>query len=321
LLLVVDTLTDDAALNRLHNVAHSVQTLFGDVRLQRTLLEARQQREQRFPEFSHAWEWLVVERSEGHMTKSLEYVRQLGRVERDDHYPLIQRQMPYLLNFDPDLTITVDQLEETLGYLEQLPPGVLHHDDEEERVAAEALWEPLRRYYLGLTHSRLGAAADAESDAAVLDGMVVELPEYEGILERWARTIRADVAYREGAWERVVELADREAAPVKPELDGFLWEAETIARVRYTDALLELGRYREALRWLDHGPYNFWDTGLWVAFRSERSAHAHEALGENDEAIADYQRFIDTWIDADAELQPRVQAARQRLSELVSARG
>lgn len=321
LLLVVDTLTDDAALNRLHNVAHDMQTLFGDVRLQRVLLEARQEREQQFPEWSHAWEWLVVERSEGHMAKSLEYVRQLGRVERDDHWPLIQRQMPYLLNFDPDLTIPVDQLEEARDYLEQLPPGVLHHDDEEARVAAEALWEPLRRYYLGLTHSRLGAAADAESDAAVLDGMVTDLPEYEGILDLWARTIRADIAYRRSDWERVIALVDSETVPVKPEFGNFVWPTEAIARVRQTDALLELGRYREALRWLDHGPYTLVDAGLWVAFTSERSAHAHEALGEVDEAIADYQRFIDTWIDADPELQPRVQAARQRLSELVSARG
>lgn len=322
LLLVADTVTDRDMLHALHDVGHSVQLYFGDVRLRKILLEAYEEQYEEYPEFWHAYEWQSPERSEGHMTKFLDYVRQLSHVEFGDHPPVFQIQMETLLHFDPDLEIPRDQLEEALDDLRKLPSdGVLHINAGNERELSDALYEPLQWYYIGLIHSRLGSLADAESRAAALDGMVTERPDYAGLYERWARTIRADVAYRQGDWDRVVELVDRRAPPVVPELERLLVTDEAFARVLQTDALLALDRPREALRWLNYGLYNRVDASQWVAFKSERSAHAHDALREVDEAIANYQRFIDTWIDADPELQPRVDAARKRLSELVSARG
>lgn len=314
LLVALDTVTDDDVRGHMHNAGHMVQAFFGDVRLEEKLLLATLERPTDYPEYAHAWEWLVVERNQGHMAKSLEYVRDLGRLDRSDHRPLFQQQMPWLLHFDPDVEIPRDQLEEARDYLEQLPAGLLHHDTEQQKEAAEALWEPLRIYYLGLVHSRLGSGSEAERQAVGLDERAAQLPRYAGLLDAWARTIRADVAYRDGAFDRVVAQVDGLTAPVAPEQMGFLMGTAKYARVLQTDALLELGRYREALRWLNHGPYA--EDGTWLAFRSERRARAHEAVGDIEAAVVDYETFVEAWSDADPELQPRVEAARQRLAEL-----
>jgi tetratricopeptide (TPR) repeat protein len=78
------------------------------------------------------------------------------------------------------------------------------------------------------------------------------------------------------------------------------------------NTLFELGRYREALQWFGtvslaphaHG-YGWY-----------RQAHAHEALGETDRAAELYRNFIRRWAEADPDLQPLVEDARQRLEAL-----
>ncbi|NND73147.1 MAG: hypothetical protein HKN43_16355 [Rhodothermales bacterium] len=41
-------------------------------------------------------------------------------------------------------------------------------------------------------------------------------------------------------------------------------------------------------------------------------------IGEIDKAIENLSRFVELWQDADAELQPRVQAAREQIDRLLS---
>lgn len=53
----------------------------------------------------------------------------------------------------------------------------------------------------------------------------------------------------------------------------------------------------------------------------ERLAQLYDAQGDTEEAAVHYARFVELWKDADAELQPRVEAARQRLEEIVRERG
>jgi hypothetical protein len=48
----------------------------------------------------------------------------------------------------------------------------------------------------------------------------------------------------------------------------------------------------------------------------ERLGRIHEQMGAPDEAQAAYRRLITAWANADPELQPRVEAARQRLRAL-----
>ncbi len=51
-----------------------------------------------------------------------------------------------------------------------------------------------------------------------------------------------------------------------------------------------------------------------------RMAESYDALGQHEHAIDYYSRFVERWKEADPELQPRVEAARKRLAELVSER-
>jgi len=50
-------------------------------------------------------------------------------------------------------------------------------------------------------------------------------------------------------------------------------------------------------------------------------ARIRDEEGDTDEAAQLYARFIDLWRDADPALQPTVQQARDRLQEIVQARG
>lgn len=53
----------------------------------------------------------------------------------------------------------------------------------------------------------------------------------------------------------------------------------------------------------------------------ERLGQLYDAKGDTEQAAVHHARFVEPWKDADAELQPRVGAARERLDEIVRERG
>ena len=55
----------------------------------------------------------------------------------------------------------------------------------------------------------------------------------------------------------------------------------------------------------------------WYPHALRRLGELHESLGHREQAIEYFQRFIELWSDADPELQPQVQQARERLAVLV----
>ena len=50
-------------------------------------------------------------------------------------------------------------------------------------------------------------------------------------------------------------------------------------------------------------------------------AQLYDAQGDLESAALHYAQFVDMWEDADPVLQPRVEAARARLQEIVRERG
>jgi tetratricopeptide (TPR) repeat protein len=53
----------------------------------------------------------------------------------------------------------------------------------------------------------------------------------------------------------------------------------------------------------------------------ERVAQLYDELGDTENAAVYYAQFVDVWAEADPEFQPRVEAARARLEEIVRERG
>jgi tetratricopeptide (TPR) repeat protein len=62
-----------------------------------------------------------------------------------------------------------------------------------------------------------------------------------------------------------------------------------------------------------HNPDAAWRADTYV-----RLGALYEERGNREQAVDNYNRFIDLWKDADPELQPRVDAVKQRLARLVS---
>jgi tetratricopeptide (TPR) repeat protein len=60
---------------------------------------------------------------------------------------------------------------------------------------------------------------------------------------------------------------------------------------------------------------------LFLGGTYERLGQLYDELGNLDRAVEYYAKFTELWVDADEELQPRVQAAQTRLEEIVRERG
>ena len=64
----------------------------------------------------------------------------------------------------------------------------------------------------------------------------------------------------------------------------------------------------------------YWDqAGL--GYSLQKAARLADSLGDTDKAALYYAQFVELWADADAELQPQVDAARSRLEEILRERG
>ena len=71
-------------------------------------------------------------------------------------------------------------------------------------------------------------------------------------------------------------------------------------------------------------PRQNWRTytdGTWRAWTLERLGQLYDELGDLEQAAGYYAAFVELWEEADPELQPRVQAARARMEEIVRERG
>ena len=64
----------------------------------------------------------------------------------------------------------------------------------------------------------------------------------------------------------------------------------------------------------------FWDASR-LGPALERLAVLYDEAGDLENAALYYARFVELWKNADPELQPRVEAAQQRLNEIFAARG
>ena len=135
----------------------------------------------------------------------------------------------------------------------------------------------------------------------------------------FARTLEALVAWQEDQPEEaLVALDEARLQPTFRQASNSPIYDQVLARYARAEILYAEGRYEEALPWYTslHDGLNTGGEG-YLGPSYLRRAEIYERLGDTENAIKYYTRFIKLWQDADPELQPQVEQARQRLDHLL----
>ena len=157
--------------------------------------------------------------------------------------------------------------------------------------------EPARaRAYLG-EWDRSRQQFQRLDDASNRQGMLAAIASAEKRFPEAIRGLRE--SDREGLcdWCSLVPLADAYEAMGNPD-----------------SAIAVLTRFVDMAR-----VTKIWSNSFDLAPSHERLGRLLEAKGDRTRAAAHYAKFVELWRNADPELQPRVQAARQRLAQLRAA--
>ncbi len=163
-----------------------------------------------------------------------------------------------------------------------------------------------------------GDRAEARRLLATMDSLV----ESSGIQPSGiGEHVRAVIALEEGNPEEAIERLGRARAAQYGLLHNY-------SRLLLADAYAALGRLNEAAAHYDSvsSTYrlNFDDIWLYGVLRPvahERAGATFMALGDTTAALRHLGAFVELWRDADAELQPRVDAAQQTIQEIFAKGG
>ncbi len=129
-----------------------------------------------------------------------------------------------------------------------------------------------------------------------------------------AKSLDAFIAWRDGQYDAALSALNEITLPEYPKGEGDFFYGQHLNRYLRAEILYQEDRLEEALRWYA----SLAEVSEFLLGPSYlRRAEIYEQLGDMGNAITYYTRFLDLWQDADAELQPQVEQARQRLDRLV----
>jgi len=190
---------------------------------------------------------------------------------------------------------------------------------------AGSLRPHLRLYLLSLLSSRMGDDRNAARYAAELEALAAP-PEAAAVARALVQTARADVALRTGKAAEALTLLERVQGEVPLEL-VYLKVFATVrefgqehARYLRAEALMELRRYDDALRWYQTSFQGSPAELVYLAHAHLREGQIFEARGEREKAATHYRRFIALWGSPDTALADVVADARSRLSSVTGNR-
>ena len=176
---------------------------------------------------------------------------------------------------------------------------------------------------LGAYHAAFGDTAKARAYQRALS----TLPAGDDLIDRdWRGSLSADIEARLAARRGDLDTAEREA---RRAYDGWLIHsantaaADPEAAMRFHLAQMLGGRgatEEAAALYRSQAPPYTWRS-FYTTLSYERLGQLYDKGGDLEKAAEHYARFVELWKDADPELQPRVQAAQQRLNEIFAERG
>lgn len=183
-----------------------------------------------------------------------------------------------------------------------------------EEHPLEEIAEPLDRPYFGFAqmHAALGEAEAARGMIDAFRRAVPDAPDARWLDDR--ASVEGNLALHQARYDAAIEHFS-EVRRLEPGCQGCELYAIALAHDHAGRADSAIAWYRRDLETPSTGnpgprPIIF-----------ERLAELYDGQGDLENAALYYARFVDLWKDADAELQPRVEAARARLEEIVRERG
>ncbi len=233
------------------------------------------------------------------------------------------------------------ELEALLTLLPSAPFGPEARDSIRRRLAADTSkapeWQPTtpmelssgwlavdsarratRPYLLGMLSLRLGdTASAARYEKEVL---LVKSPRWvDSLAEDLALGLRAERARLEGRYQEALSLF----AQVQVRYDwNPVWASVFFAhdydRYARAEMLYALGRLEEAYRWFAAHGAAYERGRMWEPHSHYRRGQIAQRLGWRDKAVSHYSTFIELWKNADPELQPLVNEARNQLAVLTA---
>ena len=176
--------------------------------------------------------------------------------------------------------------------------------------------EPMNRNYIGtaFTFARIGDRETVERLVSEFESVVPE--EYRQDMDDTYVDLEGVLLLGEGRWEESLEKQR-------------LRDVEDCVLCRYMPVAIifdSLGVRDSAIAYYEGYVHADWhnrlgfDSNL-LALSNERLGYLYDEAGDLEQASLYLARFIELWDEADEEFQPRVDAARTRLAEILRERG
>jgi tetratricopeptide (TPR) repeat protein len=174
--------------------------------------------------------------------------------------------------------------------------------------------DPLDRPYDGVINV-LAYAGESARARALLDERRTEVPA-ELLQPEDTERLEAAIAVSEGRYDEAIEAFRRTqvGSCLLCSVNGLAYAYDSAGRADSAIATYE--------RYIDTAFFNrlFFDTAF-RPFALERLGQLYDERGDLQNAAKYYAMFVELWTGADAELQPRVQAAQARLEEILAEIG
>jgi tetratricopeptide (TPR) repeat protein len=174
----------------------------------------------------------------------------------------------------------------------------------------------LRSYLLGLLSIRLGQGEAAIEYANALE-QLGGAPAAVTLANDLSQSLHAQMArYLEQPADALVLLEQNKMESSYELAVVSSFYAQSYERYLRASLLQELGRLDEALNWYNSfGEFSVYDLACLAPAHLQRG-EIYETMGEREQAVQHYTRFIALWQNCDPELKPMITGAEARLAQL-----